>query len=1402
MLGLQALRPRTCRRHFANTFVWASAVGFVLALGGEAEAQRVTFDELTPTANPILGSVVCADGAGFRFLSDHFHLIGGVLVSDFSSSGTTHIGYESGRGFPITMERVGGGTFSLVSLDAAEFYAVPVNDRPDAQTLTITGFQQGGGTVSHTVTIDGLRDGPGGLDDFEHFVLPSTFVDLTSVVFTGLRAGDLSGGVALDNIEYQLPVPEVLAACVAIPLPTDTPTVTITSPVAGTVAGTVMVDATATDNVGVVSVQFAVDGVYLGAAAVTVPYAVAWDSTTVADGLHTLTAHARDAAGNVGTASVVVAVVNTPSTRAPSYLDFDGVDDYLEVADAADLSFGNGTADTPLTFEAWLRPDSLVRHQLISKWDGVNTEYKLHLASGTIRLDLRDSSAQASVYAYTTASQVALIGGWHHLAVTYDGRGGPTAANGITIYLDGVAVPLTRGNHPAYVAMENLTAPVQIGRESAGWKQFDGALDELRLWRVARAPADLRATMTTALSGAEPGLVAYWPFNDGIGAALVDDAPAHHVAVLYNGTAWMPGGPMGTAAPDVTAPTITNIVTTNLTESGFTVAFSTSEVATAWVSYSAGVACPCTDVYSATIGTTHVITVTGLAPDTVYQFVVKATDGAGNLQVASPLSVRTWLPAPEGVPPAVVMVHPVAGTVAGTVMVDATATDNVGVVSVQFAVDGVYLGAAAVTVPYAVAWDSTTVADGLHTLTAHARDAAGNVGTASVVVAVVNTPSTRAPYYLDFDGVDDYLEVADAADLSFGNGTADTPLTFEAWLRPDSLVRHQLISKWDGVNTEYKLHLASGTIRLDLRDSSAQASVYAYTTASQVALIGGWHHLAVTYDGRGGPTAANGITIYLDGVAVPLTRGNHPAYVAMENLTAPVQIGRESAGWKQFDGALDELRLWRVARTPADLRATMTTALSGAEPGLVAYWPFNDGTGAALVDDAPAHHVAVLYNGTAWMPGGPMGTAAPDVTAPTITNIVTTNLTESGFTVAFSTSEVATAWVWYSAGVACPCTDVYSATIGTTHVITVTGLAPDTVYQFVVKATDGAGNLQVASPLSVRTWLPAPEGVPPAVVMVHPVAGTVAGTVMVDATATDNVGVVSVQFAVDGVYLGAAAVTVPYAVAWDSTTVADGLHTLTAHARDAAGNVGTASVVVTVVNTPGTRAPYYLDFDGVDDYLEVADAADLSFGNGTADTPLTFEAWLRPDSLVRHQLISKWDGVNTEYKLHLASGTIRLDLRDSSAQASVYAYTTASQVALIGGWHHLAVTYDGRGGPTAANGITIYLDGVAVPLTRGNHPAYVAMENLTAPVQIGRESAGWKQFDGALDELRLWRVARTPADLRATMTTALSGAEPGLVAYWPFNDGTGAALVDDAPAHHVAVLYNGTAWMPGGAPIR
>lgn len=92
---------------------------------------------------------------------------------------------------------------------------------------------------------------------------------------------------------------------------------------------------------------------------------------------------------------------------------------------------------------------------------------------------------------------------------------------------------------------------------------------------------------------------------------------------------------------------------------------------------------------------------------------------------------------------------------------------------------------------------------------------------------------------------------------------------------------------------------------------------------------------------------------------------------------------------------------------------------------------------------------------------------------------------------------------------------------------------------------------------------------PPTVAIASPTPGaTVSGTATLTATASDDTGVSSVWFTVDGTTVGAEVPASPFQQAWDSTGVSNGSHTLQAMARDAAGNVGTSSsVTVTVNNT-------------------------------------------------------------------------------------------------------------------------------------------------------------------------------------------------------------------------------------------
>src|SRR5262245_738756 len=134
----------------------------------------------------------------------------------------------------------------------------------------------------------------------------------------------------------------------------------------------------------------------------------------------------------------------------------------------------------------------------------------------------------------------------------------------------------------------------------------------------------------------------------------------------------------------------------------------------------------------------------GLTASTTSSYAVSAYDAAGN-ESAQSTSASATTPAPDTTPPSAAMTAPTSGsTVSGTIPVSATATDNVAVADVDFLLDGVSIGVDS-TLPYSVQWNTTTTSNGLHSLSARARDTAGNFGVTSGVVSVTVSNSTTPP---------------------------------------------------------------------------------------------------------------------------------------------------------------------------------------------------------------------------------------------------------------------------------------------------------------------------------------------------------------------------------------------------------------------------------------------------------------------------------------------------------------------------------------------------------------------------------------------------------------------------------------------------------------------------------
>lgn len=136
--------------------------------------------------------------------------------------------------------------------------------------------------------------------------------------------------------------------------------------------------------------------------------------------------------------------------------------------------------------------------------------------------------------------------------------------------------------------------------------------------------------------------------------------------------------------------------------------------------------------------------ITGLSPGTTYWARVRALDPNGNVSISAVAVPAATLWTADITPPVVGISSPAAGQrITGSYTVRAAATDDTGVASVTFYVDG-----AAKLVdssnPFTYAWNPSLLADGTHTLQAVAADYAGNRSTAvvSVLLAYDRTPPT------------------------------------------------------------------------------------------------------------------------------------------------------------------------------------------------------------------------------------------------------------------------------------------------------------------------------------------------------------------------------------------------------------------------------------------------------------------------------------------------------------------------------------------------------------------------------------------------------------------------------------------------------------------------------------
>ena len=202
-------------------------------------------------------------------------------------------------GFPTSSN--GGANYWVDVLFATDFQAPTVTLTEPSNGAVLSGTVSVSATATDDVGVTGVQFQLDGLNlGAEDTVAPYTVSWDTTTALSGTHSLTVIARDAAGNV--------TTSPAVLVTIDNEAPTIIVTTPTDGAVvSGTVSVQATATDNIGIAGVQFLLDGLNLGAENTIAPYAVSWDTTQSLSGTHILQAVARDGAGNL-TASVPISV--------------------------------------------------------------------------------------------------------------------------------------------------------------------------------------------------------------------------------------------------------------------------------------------------------------------------------------------------------------------------------------------------------------------------------------------------------------------------------------------------------------------------------------------------------------------------------------------------------------------------------------------------------------------------------------------------------------------------------------------------------------------------------------------------------------------------------------------------------------------------------------------------------------------------------------------------------------------------------------------------------------------------------------------------------------------------------------------------------------------------------------
>lgn len=209
-----------------------------------------------------------------------------------------------------------------------------------------------------------------------------------------------------------------------------------------------------------------------------------------------------------------------------------------------------------------------------------------------------------------------------------------------------------------------------------------------------------------------------------------------------------------------------------------------------------------------------------------------------------------------------------------------------------------------------------------------------------------------------------------------------------------------------------------------------------------------------------------------------------------------------------------------------------------------------------------------------------------------------------------------------------------------------------------------------------------------------------------------------------------------------------------------------------------------LSFDGSNDYVSVPHDASLNF------TSFTVEAWVKPNAIQGCKIIGKTSASSAipGFSMGLADNVLFCQAMNSW---STNVSATSTDAIPVGVWSHIAMSWSSGGY------LKGYINGKEV-INVSSGSFSITNTNKMIIGMAPWDNLNQGQFNGKMDEVRVWNDIRTQDEIKANMHRELAGTESGLVAYYKMSNGSGTTLTDNSGNGRTGTLNNGPSWVLSG----